>query len=51
MKIKRPYTEKYHRYDEGDTAKPIKCFYKKKWWKRYDRKRFFKQLFKKIENV
>lgn len=46
MKIAKPKTSKYHNYDEGDCGKPIKDFYKKGFWKRYDRKRFFNKLFK-----
>lgn len=39
-----PRTEKWHNWDEGDCGKPIKvgCYYKKKFWKRYDRKKFYR---------
>lgn len=40
MKIAKPKTSKYHNYDEGDCGKPIKDFYKRGFWKRYDRKRY-----------
>lgn len=52
MKVSRPKTEKWHNYDEGDCAKPIKkgCYYKKGFWKRFDRKRWFRKLFKKLGN-
>lgn len=49
MKLSRPKTEKYHNYDEGDCGHPIKDFFKKKFWKRYDRKRFIRKLVKKID--
>lgn len=48
MKLSRVKTESWHNYDEGDCGKPIdrdgsnKCFYKKGFWKRYDRKKFIK---------
>lgn len=52
MKFPRVKTESWHNYDEGDCAKPIdrdgsnKCFYKKGFWKRYDRKKFIKRELK-----
>lgn len=46
MRIKNPKTEKYHNYQEGDCGKPVKGYFKKRFWKRYDRKRFLKQLLK-----
>lgn len=54
MKLSRPKTESYHTYAEGDCGKPInrdgsnKEFYKKGFWKRYDRKKFFRDLLRKI---
>jgi hypothetical protein len=50
MKISRPKTESYHNYQEGDCGKPIDrkgkhlCYYKKGWWKKHDRKKFFRRL-------
>ena len=50
MRIARPKTERWHNYAEGDTARPIDrkgkhlFFYKKGFWKRYDRKKFFRDL-------
>lgn len=44
----RVRTEKWHNYEEGDCAKPIdrdgsnKSYFKKGWWKRYDRKKFLR---------
>lgn len=49
MKIGRPKTEKYHNWDEGDAGKPIDNYYKKGWYKRFDRKKFFRNLFKKLD--
>jgi len=46
VKIPRPKTDKYHNWEEGDVSKPIKDYFKKGWWKKKDRKRFFKKLFK-----
>jgi len=57
MKLHRVKTEKYHNYEEGDCGKPIDrkgkhlCFYKKKWWKKYDRKKFIKNLLKQIDKI
>lgn len=51
MKVFRPKTEKWHNYEEGDCSKPLKgnkSYYKKGFWKRYDRKKFFR-LLKKLE--
>ncbi len=48
MKIARPRTERWHNYHEGDCGKPIdrdgsnKAYFKKGFWKRYDRKKFFR---------
>lgn len=49
MKIKRPKTEKYHNWEEGDVRKPIENFFKKGFWKRYDRNKFFRKLFKILD--
>ena len=55
MKIARPKTEKWHNYEEGDCGKPIdrdgsnKSYFKKGWWKRYDRKKFFRNISKWFE--
>jgi hypothetical protein len=50
LKIARPKTEKWHNYQEGDCAKPIdKGYFKKGWWKRYDRKKFFRNISKWFE--
>jgi len=55
MKISRPKTEKWHNYEEGDCGKPIdrdgsnKAYFKKGWWKRYDRKKFFRNISKWFE--
>ena len=52
MKIARVRTESYHNYEEGDVYKPIdrdgsnKCYYKKGFWKKYDRKRFIRNILK-----
>lgn len=48
MKISRPKTESYHNYEEGDCESPISrhgrhlCYFKKGFWKKYDRKKFIK---------
>jgi hypothetical protein len=47
MKIGRVKTEKYHNYEEGDVGSPIKDYFKKGFWKRNDRKRFIRNIFKK----
>lgn len=50
MKIARPRTEQYHINQEGDVGSPIQRhgehlhFYKKGFWKRYDRKKYIKRL-------
>ena len=52
MKLK---TDKYHRFAEGDSGKPIQrkgkhlCYFKKGFWKKHDRKKFFRQIFKNEE--
>lgn len=51
MKLARPYTEKYHNFEEGDCGKPEKDHYKKGFWKRHDRKKFFRQLFKGLSTI
>lgn len=51
MKVSRPKTEKYHNWQEGDVGAPIDNYYKKGWWKRYDRKRFFKKLLKSLNTI
>lgn len=54
MKVFRPKPEQWHNYAEGDAGKPVKNFFKKGFWKRYDRKKFFKKVlnykFKTIDN-
>lgn len=44
MKVSRPKTERWHNYAEGDAGKPIDNFYKKGFWKRNDRKKYFRDL-------
>lgn len=44
MKIARPKTEKWHNYEEGDAGAPVKSYFKKGFWKRFDRKKFFRNL-------
>ena len=57
MKLPRVKTESWHNYEEGDCGKPIdrggsnKCFYKKGFWKRYDRKKFIKLAIKINDNI
>ncbi len=48
MKVARPKTAKYHNIEDGDTGRPERNHFKKRFWKRFDRKRFFKALFKQI---
>lgn len=48
MKIARVKTESYHNWEEGDCGSPIKNYFKKGFWKKYDRKRFIKNLLKKF---
>jgi hypothetical protein len=50
MKLGRPKTEKYHNYEDGDCGHPISNYFKKKFWKRNDRKKFIKNLFKNIKD-
>jgi hypothetical protein len=55
MKVSRPKTEKWHNYEEGDCGSPIDrhgkhlSYFKKGFWKKYDRKRWFRNLLKKLE--
>ena len=50
MKISRPKTEKWHSYSEGDCGRPIDrkgkhlCYYKKKFWKKSDRKKYLRKI-------
>ena len=39
-------TEKYHNWQNGDCQKPKKNYFKKGFWKRYDRKKFYRNLLK-----
>ena len=50
MKISRPKTESYHNYVEGDCGSPIKDYFKKKFWKRYDRKKFIRRVLNKLKD-
>ncbi len=56
MKKGNPKTSKWHKYEEGDCAAPIgrdgskKCFYKKGFWKRYDRKKYYRNMYSLISN-
>jgi len=55
MKIGRVKTEKWHNYEEGDCGAPLDrkgknlCYFKKGWWKRYDRKKFLRRTKKWTE--
>jgi hypothetical protein len=53
MRIARVKTEKWHRYSEGDCGHPIKvgCYYKKGFWKRYDRKKYLKKILNYEMNI
>lgn len=51
MKIARPKTEKYHNYEEGDCGHPEDNHFKKRFWKRHDRKKFFRQIFNKLNKI
>ena len=42
MKLK---TDKYHNFEEGDCGSPIRNYFKKRFWKRNDRKRYLRRLF------
>lgn len=52
MKKGRPKTEKWHSFDEGDARFPIDRhgkhlkYFKKGFWKKYDRKKFYRTLLK-----
>ena len=56
MKISKPRTEHYHLYEEGNCGKPINrdgsntFYFKKGFWKRYDRKKFLRNVFKYFYN-
>lgn len=53
MTIGRVKTERWHNYEEGDCKKPLSrkgnhlSYYKKGWWKRYDRKKYLRQTLKR----
>ena len=55
IKIGRVKTEKWHNYEEGDCGAPLDrkgkhlCYFKKGWWKRYDRKKFLRRTKKWTE--
>jgi len=55
MKISRPKTEKWHNYAEGDCGHPINRhgkhlqYFKKGFWKKYDRKKFLRDIVKWFE--
>lgn len=55
MKVGKLMTESWHNYDEGDSGHPIDkkgkhlCFYKKGFWKRYDRKRAIRRAKKLMD--
>ena len=57
MKIPRPKTEKYHNFQEGDCGRPIDkhgrhlYYFKKGFWKKNDRKKFFRHLFKTLDDT
>ena len=46
MKIVRPKPEKWHNYEEGNVGRPVKAYFKKGFWKRYNRKKFFRKILK-----
>lgn len=43
MKLNRPKTEKWHNYDD-DVGHPKENYFKKNFWKRYDRKKFLRNI-------
>lgn len=55
MKLARPKTEKWHNYEEGDCGMPINrkskhlCYFKKGFWKRYDRKKYLRNTLNWME--
>lgn len=55
MKVSRPKTEKWHNREEGDCGSPIDrhgkhlCYFKKGFWKKYDRKRFLRRILKQFD--
>lgn len=51
MKTGKPKTSRFHNYEEGDCGSPIDNYFKKKFWKRTDRKKYFKRLFKDVDKV
>lgn len=44
MKVSRVKTESWHNNEEGDSGKPIESYYKKGFWKRFDRKKYLRKL-------
>ena len=50
MKIARPKTEKWHNY-EDDCGSPMKNYFKKGFWKKSDRKKFFRRVEKLLLNL
>ena len=44
MKVSRPKTEKYHNW-EIDPSSKHESYFKKGFWKKYDRKKFFRRFF------
>ena len=51
QRISRVKTEKWHNFEEGEAAKPIKNYYKKQKMKRIDRKKFLKNIDKMYFNI
>ena len=55
MKISKPRTEKWYNYEEGDCGSPLDrrgkylCYFKKGFWKRYDRKKNLRNISKWLE--
>ena len=55
MKIGRVKTDKWHNYEEGDVGASLDrkgkhfCYFKKGWWKKYDRKKFLRRTKKWME--
>ncbi len=47
MKIARPKTESLHNYQD-DVGSPKANYFKKGFWKRYDRKRYFKKILAEV---
>jgi len=50
MKISRVKPEKWHNYEEGDCGAPLDrkgkhlAYFKKGWWKKYDRKKYLRKI-------